>query len=384
MARIKSFLGPLWLACVLLPSACWADPSFTLTPAVQSGAISNEVVFTGVLSNRCTTNELFLNDIQISFIGVGTNYLTADTNTFYANVPGILLAGGTYSDVVFAVGINAGTPPGDYFGMVTILGGSNIFAETALTSLTFQVSSPAINIVASTADAYKFGEIPGAFAITRVGATNIDQSVAYTIGGTASNGVDYSLIANSVTIPAGSTSVPITISPIDDGIVVGDVTVVMTLSNSAAYNLGSPTIATVTVYDTPFNDWRLTEFGTNANNSAISGDLADPDGDGIVNLLEYALDLNLNAASVQGLPTAQIDPACDCLTLIYTKVLSAIDLTYSAEAANDPGGPWSTNGITSAVITFNGPTQTIKASDAGNPIPPATARFMHLKVTRQP
>jgi hypothetical protein len=361
-----------------------ADLSFTLTPAVQSRAVSNAVVFTGTLSNMCTTNELFLNDIQISLIGAATNYLAADTNSFYANVPGILLASETYSDVVFAVDINAGTPPGDYFGTVTILGGSNIFAENALTSLTFQVSSPAVSIVAVTADAYKFGEIPGAFTITRVGATNISQSVAYTIGGTASNGVDYSLIANSVTIPAGSTTATITVSPIDDGIVVGDLTAMLTLSNSIAYNLGFPASATVTVHDTPFNDWRLTEFGTNANNSAISGDLADPEGDGIVNLLKYALDLNPNVASVQGLPTSRIDPACDCLTLTYTEVLSAIDLTYSAEAASDPRGPWSTNGIISTVITSNGVTQTIKASDAGNPISTASERFMHLRVTRQP
>jgi hypothetical protein len=164
----------------------------------------------------------------------------------------------------------------------------------------------------------------------------------------------------------------------------GDKTVVLTLSNSTAYNLTTPTSATVTIHDTPVNDWRLMEFGTNANNSAISGDLADPDGDGIVNLLEYALDLNPNIASVQGLPTSQIDPACGCLSLTYTKVLSAIDLTYSAEAASGPGRPWSTNGITSTVITNNGLTETIKASDAGNPIPPASERFMHLKVSRQP
>ncbi|MGD1017943.1 MAG: hypothetical protein ABSA12_01360 [Verrucomicrobiia bacterium] len=384
MARTKSLLWLLWLASLLVPAVSRADLAFVLTPAVQSGALSNEVVFTGTLNNTCTTNELFLNDIQISFTGVATNYLTADTNMFYANVPGILLAGETYSDVVFAVGINAGTPPGDYFGVVTILGGSNIFAECALTSLPFQVSSPAVSIAASAADAYKLGEIPGAFTITRVGATNIDQSVVYAVGGTASNGVDYSLIANSVTIPAGSASATITIAPIDDGIVVGDVMATLTLSNSASYNLGSPASATVTVHDTPFNNWRLTEFGTNANNSAISGDLADPSGDGIVNLLSYALDLNPNAPSVQGLPAPQIDPACDCLTLTYTKVLSAIDLTYSAEAASNPGGPWSTNGIISTVLTNTGLTQTIKASDAGNPIPAATERFMHLKVTLQP
>lgn len=361
-----------------------ADLAFTLTPAAQSSAMSNTVVFTGILNNMCATNDLFLNDIQVTFIGAAMNYLAAYTNTFYANVPGILLPGETYSDVVFAVGILAGTPPGDYFGTVTILGGSNIFAETALTSLTFQVSSPAVTIVATTADAYKLGEIPGAFTITSVGATNINLSIPFTISGAASNGVDYASIANSVTIPAGSSSVPVTISPIDDGIVVGDVPVTLTLSNSSAYNLGSPATATVTIHDTPFNDWRLTEFGTNANNSAISGDLANPAGDGIVNLLKYALDMNPNVASVQGLPTSQIDPACHCLTLTYTKVLSAIDLTYRPEAAADPAGPWNTNGITSTVIASNSLTQTIKASDAANPIPPATDRFMHLKVTLQP
>jgi hypothetical protein len=382
--RWKALILLIALPFLTASAPARADLAFTLTPAAQSVAISNNVVFTGTLNNMCATNDLFLNDIQVTFIGAATNDLAAYTNTFYANVPGILLPGETYSDVVFAVGILAGTPTGDYFGTVTILGGSNIFAETALTSLTFQVSSPAVTIVATTADAYKLGQIPGAFTITRVGATNIDLSVPFTIGGAASNGIDYTFIANSVTIPAGSSSVPVTISPIDDGIVVGDVPVTLTLSNSAAYNLGSPITATVTIHDTPFNDWRLTEFGTNANNSAISGDLANPAGDGSVNLLKYALDMNPNVPSVQGLPTSQIDPACDCLALTYTKVLSAIDLTYSPEAAADPAGPWTTNGITSTVIASNSLTLTIKASDAANPIPLATDRFMHLKVTLQP
>jgi hypothetical protein len=165
-------------------------------------------------------------------------------------------------------------------------------------------------------------------------------------------------------------------------VVDGDKTVVLTLLNSTTYNLAVPASATVTIHDTPFNTWLLAEFGTNANNLSISGDLADPDGDGIVNLLEYALNLNPNVASVTGLPTAQVDPACDCLTLTYTKVLSAIDLSYTVEAAGDPGGPWSTNGITQIVLGSDGVTQTNKASDAGNPIATSGRRFMHLRVTR--
>ena len=376
--RLKSFL-PFGLALVLSSTAARANLSFVLTPSVQACARSNEVFFTGILSNTDPTNDLYLNGVQ--FITNGN--FTSDSNAFFANVPGILSAGQTYSDVVFGVTINPATPAGDYFGAVTILGGSNIFAAGNLATQPFQISTIDVSISANVADAYKFGALPGSFVVTCVGGSDLTLVVNCAIGGTASNGFNYSSITNFVTC-ADSAPSNIVITPLQDGVVDGDKTVVLTLSNSAAYNLATPASATVTIHDTPFNDWRLTEFGTNANNSAISGDLANPAGDGIVNLLKYALDMNPNVATAQGLPTSQIDPACNCLTLTYTEVLSAIDLTYTAEAAGNPGGPWSTNGITSTVITNNGVTQTIKARDAANPIPPATARFMHLEVTRQP
>jgi hypothetical protein len=344
---------------------------------VQACARSNEVFFTGILSNTDPTNDLYLNGIQFTASGS----FTPDSNAFFANVPGILSAGQTYSDVVFGVTINPATPAGDYFGAVTILGGSNIFAASNLATLPFQVSTIDVSIQANVANAYKFGAQPGSFAVTCVGGSDLSLVVNYAISGTASNGVNYSSITNSVT-SADSAPANIAIVPLADGVVDGDKTVVLTLLNSTTYNLAVPASATVTIHDTPFSTWLLAEFGTNANNLSISGDLADPDGDGIVNLLEYALNLNPNVASVTGLPTAQVDPACDCLTLTYTKVLSAIDLSYTVEAAGDPGGPWSTNGITQIVLGSDGVTQTNKASDAGNPIATSGRRFMHLRVTR--
>jgi len=376
--RLKSLLS-FGLALVLSATAVRANLSFVLTPSVQACARSNEVLFTGILSNTDPTNDLYLNDVQ--FITDGN--FTTDSDAFFANVPGILSAGQTYSDVVFGVTINPATPAGDYFGAVTILGGSNIFAASNLATQPFQISTIDVSISANVPDAYKFGARPGSFVVTCVGGSDLSLVVNYAISGMASNGVNYGSITNCVTSADAAPS-SIAIVPLQDGVVDGDKTVVLTLSNSTAYNLATPASATVTIHDTPFNDWRLMEFGTNANNAAISGDLADPTGNGIVNLLAYALNLNPNIPSVQGLPTSQIDPACHCLTLTYTEVLSAIDLAYSAEAASNPGGPWSTNGITSTVISNNGLTQTIKASDAANPTPPATARFMHLKVTLQP
>ena len=375
--RLKLFLL-FSLTLALSGAAARADLSFVLTPSVRVSARSNEVFFAGILSNTDPTNNLYLNAIQF----IANSNFTPDTNAFYANVPGILSAGQTYSDVVFGVTINPTTPAGDYFGAVTILGGSNIFAASNLATLPFQISTIDVSIQANVADAYKFGAQPGSFVVTCVGGSDLGLVVNYAISGTASNGVNYSSITNYVT-SADSTPSNIAIIPLADGGVEGDKTVVLTLFNSTAYNLAAPISATVTIHDTPFNAWLLTEFGTNANNAAISGDLTDPDTDGIVNLLEYALNLNPNVASGTGLPTAQIDPACGCLTLTYTKVLSAIDLNYTVEAANDPGGPWSTNGLTQAVLGSDGVTQTNKASDAGNPIATSGKRFIQLRVIRQ-
>jgi hypothetical protein len=372
---LKSFLL-FGLTLALSSEVARADLSFVLTPAVHVSARSNEVFFTGILKNTDPANDLYLNAIQF----IANSNFTCDTNAFFANVPGILSAGQTYSDVVFGVTITPTTPAGDYFSAVTLLGGSNIFAVNNLATLPFQVSTIDVSITANVADAYKFGTQPGSFAITCVGGSDLSLMVNYAISGTASNGVNYSSITNAVTT-ADSTAPNIAIIPLTDGLVDGDKTVVLTLLNSTAYNLASPSSATVTIHDTPFNTWLLAEFGTNANNVAISGDLADPDGDGIVNLLEYALNLNPNVASGTGLPTMEIDPDCGCLTLTYIKVLSAIDLTYTVEAASDPGGPWSTNGITQTVLGSDGVTQTNKASDASNPIATSGKRFMHLRVT---
>lgn len=366
----------LSFALVLSSDVAQAALSFVLTPAVQVSARSNEVFFTGILSNTDPTNDLYLNSIQF----IPNSNFTTDSNAFFANVPGILSAGQTYSDVVFGVTINPTTPAGDYFGAVTILGGSNIFAVNNLATQPFQVSTIDVSISANVPDAYKFGAQPGSFVVTSGGGSDLSLVVNYAISGTASNGVNYGLITNSVTCADAAPS-NIAILPLADGMVDGDKTVVLTLLNSTAYNLAGSTSVTVTIHDTPIDTWLLSEFGTNANNPTISGDLADPDSDGIVNLLEYALHLNPNVASETGLPTTQIDPACGCLTLTYTRVISAIDISYSVEAASDPGGSWSTNGLIQTVLGSDGVTQTNKASDVNNPIATSGKRFMHLKVT---
>ena len=69
----------------------------------------------------------------------------------------------------------------------------------------------------------------GAFVVERTGSLTNAVTVAYSISGTATNGVDYSALPGSVTIPAGSASAPIIVNPIDDPYNEGSETVVLTL-----------------------------------------------------------------------------------------------------------------------------------------------------------
>src|ERR1017187_10580819 len=115
---LKPFMLLSGLALLLSIAPTRADLAFVLTPAVRSGVGSNEFFFTGTLINTSLTDNLFLNDIQFDFIGEAVGYLAADTNAFFANVPGILLPFETYSDIVFGITIDPATPPGQSFGFV--------------------------------------------------------------------------------------------------------------------------------------------------------------------------------------------------------------------------------------------------------------------------
>jgi hypothetical protein len=90
----------------------------------------------------------------------------------------------------------------------------------------------------------------GAFGFTRSGDTSEPLTVFFTISGTASNGVDYEQVTNSITFPAGADWwTGIEIRPFDDTLAEGLETVVLTLSSSADYTLGKARSATVWIRD---------------------------------------------------------------------------------------------------------------------------------------
>ncbi|MBI4664010.1 MAG: hypothetical protein HY735_34875 [Verrucomicrobia bacterium] len=108
---------------------------------------------------------------------------------------------------------------------------------------------PTVTVTATDANAAEAGTEPGEFAVTRTGDTAAALTVNYALSGTASNGTDYQQLGTSVTIPAGAASATIRVTPIDDTAVEESETVILTLSADAAYTVGSPNSATVTIAD---------------------------------------------------------------------------------------------------------------------------------------
>ncbi len=88
------------------------------------------------------------------------------------------------------------------------------------------------------------------------------------------------------------------------------------------------TCAAVTPVWSASESWRRTHFGTHEN-AALAADTADPDLDGLVNLLEYALSGNPNAANPSPLSILADG------TLLYTPNPFASDVTLTPEWSSD-------------------------------------------------
>jgi hypothetical protein len=238
---------------------------------------------------------------------------------------------------------------------------------------------PVIEIVASDAVAGEFGPDPARFTLVRSGDTNPTVSVTYSISGTASNGVDYSFLSGSAVLPSGISTTNIIVTPFPDNLVEGDETVSLTLLPSTNYTFTTLTNATIVIHDRPIDAWRLANFSpAELADPAISGDLADPDHDGLSNLLEYALGLPPKDPS--GGPWVRIES--DALTLTYTRNKAATDVSLVVEESSDLLTWQSPPGLIQQIdCTDLGQTQEITVRLAV-PASASAAGYLRLRVTR--
>src|SRR5690606_19621596 len=101
--------------------------------------------------------------------------------------------------------------------------------------------------------------------------------------------------------------------------------------------------------------WKIAHFGSADHPDA--GDLADPDGDGIPNLIEYATGGDPTISSRDSLPATEV--AENRLTLVFSR-LNPADVGYSVEAAGELGDWTAIATLAAGATSWTGP-----AADTG-------------------
>jgi hypothetical protein len=106
---------------------------------------------------------------------------------------------------------------------------------------------------------------------------------------------------------------------------------------------------------------------------------ADPDKDGVTNLLEYAFHTDPNSAASASYP--QSGKEGSDVTLTYTQLLSATDLSYVVEEASELTNStvWTPAPVVEEIVSASGLTRVVKAKVA---MGMATKKFLRLKVTQ--
>jgi len=133
---------------------------------------------------------------------------------------------------------------------------------------------------------------------------------------------------------------------------------------------------------TPRATWRQTHFGT-AQNSGNAADTADPDHDGIINILEYAFNTDPNVPNANPISFAVVG---NHLTVTFKRTHPApADLIYTPQVASDlTSGVWNSGPtFTSQTVTNNGDgTETVVVTD-NTAIGSAPAHFLRILIAPQ-
>ena len=109
--------------------------------------------------------------------------------------------------------------------------------------------SPHVTIEAVTATAFEDRSIEGVFVISRTGSKTDPLTVLLSIGGSATNGIDYVAIPRKVQIPAGSSSVEVRVRPINDTQVEEEEIVTLGLAEAPVNSASDHTLASVVIKD---------------------------------------------------------------------------------------------------------------------------------------
>ncbi|MCA2778027.1 MAG: pre-peptidase C-terminal domain-containing protein [Microcystis sp. M136S2] len=190
------------------------------------------------------------------------------------NASGVLVASSNPADFL-AASISATVGAGTYYLKVDGVGkgdplgtGYTDYGSLGQYAITGSISSGTKSIsIAKTTDGNEAGSVSSVFTLTRAGDLSSALTVNYTLGGTATPGVDYTgTTPSSVTFAALSPTATITLPTKDDLLSDPGETITTTITAPVGYTISGSCTATATILD---ND------GDAANNNLVGTSFAD-------------------------------------------------------------------------------------------------------------
>ncbi len=146
----------------------------------------------------------------------------------------------------------------------------------------------------------------------------------------------------------------------------------------AANNTNTITVTTIS----PADSWRTQHFGS-TNNSGMGADTNAPAGDGVPNLVKYALGMNPTVPATNGLPEMKMTN--NRLALTFHRQKSATDVIYEVQAAGDLFGFSNATVLWSSASNGYGggtnPSQAVTVQDTVD-ASVTNRRFMRLQISR--
>ncbi len=133
--------------------------------------------------------------------------------------------------------------------LVAGLKGAYAIAGGGQFSLALFRDLPEVTVTANDALAAETGSDAGSFTVARTGSTALALTVNFALSGTAGSGDYIASASTAVTIPAGSSTASVTLTPIFDDLSEGSEIAILSLQACSDYRVGSPASAMLTIAD---------------------------------------------------------------------------------------------------------------------------------------
>ena len=245
-----------------------APPTPVVTVVATDAAASEIGPDVGVFRFTRTEDTTAALTVQYNIGGNATN--GSDYNTISGTI--VIPSGQTFADLTITP-VDDGMPePSETVSVTVIHTATYDPGSPSSATVTIADSSPVVNVEATDSGASENGPDTGTFTFTRTGATTAALTVNFTLSGTAQAGSDYTSLGSSVTIPIGQTSTTAVVTPIPDGQAEPDESVILTLA-AGAYNIGTPSAATVTIGDCAGDGGTLVNGAMQCGNISTAGEV---------------------------------------------------------------------------------------------------------------